>query len=291
MSAIGSALQSAFTPSGTNALQGQEATQAGLTGDYAALLKQMFPTLQQEQNYSDSLVPTQEADMNRMLMLASPGNDQARAQLYNNAAYSNAAHASKQADQADAAAGLSPALEAGQNQGITNAAAASANQYQQMLNSPTYQLQQAQNLMGQLNQAQQLPGMGELGALTQGIYGAPTVQVQPGLGSFLGELGGSYLGGLGKSEGGGGNNGGNDGNGMNFNFNTTSQSPVPLGPPAPAGFSGGGGGGSDPLGGYLPFGTGIGPYGYGGMPSMGGGASAPTPPSSDDGKDGGDGDE
>jgi len=282
MGGIGSAIQSAFTPSGTNALQGQEATQAGLTGDYAALLKQMFPSLEAEQNYSDSLVPQEEQDASRMLMLASPGNQQARTQMVNNAAYSNAAQASQQADQADAAAGLSPALEAGQNQGITNAAAGAANQYQQMINSPQYQLSQAQNLLGQVNQAQQIPGMGELGQLTQGIYGAPQVQVQPGLGSFLGSMAGDYLGGLGKSEGGGGN-GGNDGNPMSFNFNTTSQSPVPLGPPAPAGIASGGVGGlTFPMGGSnsIPFG-----------PQMMGGASAPpTPPSGDDDKDD-DGDE
>jgi len=276
MGGIGSALQSAFTPAGTNALQGQEATQAGLTGDYAALLKQMFPSLEAEQNYSDSLVPQEEQDASRMLMLASPGNQQARTQMVNNAAYSNAAQASQQADQADAAAGLSPALEAGQNQGITNAAAGQANQYQQMINSPQYQLSQAQNLLGQVNQAQTLPGMGELGQLTQGIYGAPQVQVQPGLGSFLGSIAGDYAGGLGKSESGG--NGGNDGNGMNFNFNTTSQSPVPLGPPTPANLLGGGG---NPLSGYSMNGEGIGPYGVGGLVSGGGSA----PPGGDSGND------
>ncbi len=282
MSAVGSALQSAFTPSGTNALQGQEAQQAGLTGDYAALLKQMFPSLQQEQAYSDSLVPTQEADMNRMLMLASPGNQQARTQMVNNAAYSNAAQASKQADQADAAAGLSPALTAGQNQGITNAAAEQANQYQQMINSPQYQLSQAQNLMGQLQQAQQLPGMAELGQLTSGIYGAPRVELGQGLGQFLGSMAGDYLGGLGRGEAGGGGSNGDNGGGMNFNFNTTSQSPVPLGPTAPAGL---GGSDSNPLSGYAPFGMGVGPYGVGGMAT--GGASAP-PASKDDSDESGD---
>jgi len=272
-----SALQSAFTPSGTNALQGQEAQQAGLTSEYASLLKQLEPFLSQEQNFSDSLVPQQEADASRMLMLASPGNQQARTQMVDNGNFANAAQAAQQADQADAAAGLSPALTAGQNQGITNAAAGANNSYNQMINSPQYQLSQAQNLLGQISNAQQLPGMGELGQITQGIYGAPTVQVQPGLGSFLGSIAGDYAGGMGRSESGGGG-GGNDGNGMNFNFNTTSQSPVPLGPPSPAGS----GGLSFPMGGgnSIPFG-----------PQMMGGASAPPPTSDDDGKDDGDGDE
>ena len=204
MSSIGSAIQSAFTPHGTNAADAQQAKQAGLTSDYAALLQQLFPSLQQEQNFSNSLVPQQEADASRMLMLASPGNQQARTQLVNNAAYSNAAQAAQQADQSDAAAGLSPAITAGQNQGI-------ANHYQQMINSPQYQLSQAQNLMGQLSQAQQLPGMGELQQLTSGIYGAPQVQIQPGLGQFLGSIAGDYAGGLGKAEG-SGSSGGNSSN-------------------------------------------------------------------------------
>ena len=204
MGGIGSAIQSAFTPSGTNALQGQEATQRGVTNDAAQLLASLFPTLQKQQAFANSLEPGREADINRMLMLSSPGNDQARAQLYNNAAYSNAAQASKQADQANAGAGLSPAYTAGENQGITNAAANSANQYQQMLNSPQYHLQQAQTLLGQIAGANNLPGASQLNDYAGLVYGAPKIQLQPGLGSILGTLAGDYLGGMGKSGGGDG---------------------------------------------------------------------------------------
>jgi hypothetical protein len=193
MSSLGSALQSLFTPSGTNAQQGQQGRQGSAASQASQLLNDLFPSLTQEANYAGSLEPQREADINRAIMLSSPGNAQARTAIYNASAQANAANAAKQAALQDQSQGLSPGFSAGQNAAIQNDAAAAENAYQQNQLSPQAALANANSALGAVSSGMAMPELPALSGLSGVVYGQPKIQVGQGLGGMLGGLAGDYL--------------------------------------------------------------------------------------------------
>jgi hypothetical protein len=254
-------MSSVFTPPGTNAASSEQARQWNAAADSGQLLNDLFPSLQEEANYAGSLEPQREEDINRAMMLASPGNAQARTSIYNAQVEANANQAAQQAALQDQAQGLSPGYQAGANSAIQNAAAAAENQYAQQQLSPQQALANAQTELGAVSNGMAMPELPALSGLTGLVYGQPKVQVGQGLGGFLGGLAGDYLGGdfgaLGGSGGGGGSTsgGGNWGTGPTFN-SQTEDSDVPwYGGTAPAA---GGTYGADANGDTIGFGAGLG---------------------------------
>lgn len=251
MSELGSALTSAFTPPGATAASNEQQRQGQVGSDASKILDDLFPSLGQEANYAGSLEPEREQDINRALMLTSPGNAQARTSLFNASANANAAQAQKQAALADQAGGLSPSFESGQNQAISNAAAQAENAYQQQQLSPQQSLANANSALGAVASGMAMPELPTLSGLGGLIYGQPKVQVGQGLGGVLGGLAGDYLGGLGGG-GGGGSSGGNDDSGGTPDYVSSMGNPTGVqGPSYP------------PVGGNLGFGEGVGAQGAG----------------------------
>jgi hypothetical protein len=195
-------VNSALTPSGTNAKRSQESQQKDVANGAADALGNLKGTLTDESNFAAAQEPARQGAIKRLLMLSSPGNNAARAQIYKNQAYGNAAQSAQLSSAANHNAGISDAYSAGQNQAIANNAADASNTYQANLSSPDAMSKQAQSLLAQYQQAMGMPALTDYNSLANLVYGRPQVMVQPGLGSLVGQVAGDYLSGqLGGAKG------------------------------------------------------------------------------------------
>lgn len=187
-------IQSALTPAGTAARQSQVDQQKQATVGAENALGYLSPLMGTQAQFASGLEPGREADVKRLLYLSSPGNTQAREAVYARTAASNAGLAAKEAGAASTAAGLSPSYTAGNNTAIANNAAEQSNAYDQQLESPEHQLQQAQGLASQYQSDMGLPSQNAYDNAVSTIYGRPQVPVQPGVGQILGGIAGKAAG-------------------------------------------------------------------------------------------------
>lgn len=187
-------IQSALTPAGTNARQSQVDQQKNATQGAQNALTYLNPLMGQQAGFASSLEPGREADVKRMLYLSSPGNTQAREAIYARTAASNAGLASKEAGASESAQGLSPSYQAGNDVAEANNAASASNAYDQQLESPEYQLQQANSLAGQYQTDMGIPSQSAYNSAVNTIYGRPQVPVAPGIGSVIGGIAGKVAG-------------------------------------------------------------------------------------------------
>lgn len=201
-----------FKGQGSGYAQTQNQNQANVAGDAGSILSSLMPAISGAYNTAASYEPQRQAQISQLMALNSPGNTKALQSAYANKAYGNAARAGQQASQMTQAMGGSPALDAGNQTAIANNAANAANAYDAQTDSPEYQMMLGNNELQLMNQAQNSPLFNDFGQMAQTIYGQPKVTVQPGLGSFLGQLAGTFGGPLGNKIFGGGNNNG-DGSG------------------------------------------------------------------------------
>jgi hypothetical protein len=192
-----SAITAAFTGQGQAASNARTANQAGLAQGANNFLSIINPGLTSGYNFAASQEAPFQNEITNAEQLLSPGNDQANLNQFSNEAYGNAANASRQADELDKGEGISDAYTAGQNTAINNEAATKVGQYQNQLDSPEYHLQQAQGLLGLMNQSANNPLQGDYNQLSGLVYGQPQVPVGEGFGQVLGSLAGTYLGGPG----------------------------------------------------------------------------------------------
>jgi hypothetical protein len=185
-----------FAAPGSGYAAGRNANQAGAGQLSNQLLQQIAPWLKQQVSYGESLEPGREAALQRSMFLASPGNTEARQQLYQNQAFSAANQAARTSTAANESAGISPSYSAGQNTATANNAANQANQAFYSMESPEGQLQASNALMSEYQQGMGLPALSGYQTALSGVYGQPQPTVgQNPLGSILGAAAGDYLGG------------------------------------------------------------------------------------------------
>jgi hypothetical protein len=195
---MGNFVNSIFTPRGTNARRAQEADQAKVSGGYQELFDMLMPHIKEQISFGSRYEPMRQAEIRRQLMLASPGNDEARKRMYANSVFGNAVRSANTQNALNRAAGFSGAYGAGQRTAMLNSAADASNRFNLDMNSPETMLARSQLRMGALNQSQSVPGFNMLGNAASGVYGRPSVHVDQGIGGSLGSLAGlagSLLGG------------------------------------------------------------------------------------------------
>jgi hypothetical protein len=183
-----------FVPPGQSAANNRTQSQANVAQSGSNLLSVITPGLTQNLQYANSQAPAYDNAITNAEQQLSPGNDAATLQRLSNAAYSNAGQAARNADQMDKSEGLSDAYASGQNTAINNEAAQQVGQDEAQMDSPEYHLQQAQGLLGVMNQGANSPLQGDYSNLVSQIYGQPQVPVGEGFGQVLGSIAGSALG-------------------------------------------------------------------------------------------------
>lgn len=189
----------------------------------ASLGRYMAPLAGQQAQFAGQMETGRENTLQNFINQFSPQNQQAEVNTFGNQANENAGKAGQYAASAAQAQGLSPAYTAGNTASEFNQAANQKNAYQAQVNSPQYQQQILQSLLGAYGQAQQNPTLQQLLGMQPGIQNQEQINAQSASqGGMLGGLGGI----LGALTGGGGlnslaslfgNSGGTSGN-ATFNW-------------------------------------------------------------------------
>jgi len=213
---ISDAINSAVTPRGTNAAQGQQDQYnnaqnifSGALGNYSKLLNNQIGT-------ANSLYPQYTDALNSSLSsLGQPAVD-ANVRSYSNNANENAFHQGMLQNLFARAQGEGSGVTQGQDQGAAQQAAIASNNYNAQLNSPQAHAQRYNMIMDLLQKGMSPTAISGALQLSSGVYGAPRVQVQQGIGSSLGSLLGGIggIGGLGSLGSTGGFNAGAAGQGV-----------------------------------------------------------------------------
>lgn len=185
---LGSFFTSIFTPSGTNARRSQEADQAKVAGGYQGLFDSLLPYIQDYVKFGGKLEPQRQAEIRRQLLLASPGNAQARQRMYTNQVFNNAIRSSKAQSDMNRAAGFSGAYNAGMRAAALNQAMDASNRYASEMDSPEGMMANSQMRLGAIQQGQSMPMLAQLNNFGEGVYGRPAVQVGQGIGGSLGSI-------------------------------------------------------------------------------------------------------
>lgn len=167
----------------------------------ASLGRYMAPLAGQQAQFAGQMEPGRESALQNFINQFSPQGQQAQVNAYSNQANENAGKAGQYAAMQGASQGLSPAYTAGNTASEFNQAANATNQYQAQINSPQYQQQILQSILGAYGQAQQNPALQQLLSLQPGIQNQEQINAQSASqGGMLGGLGGIF----GALSGGGG---------------------------------------------------------------------------------------
>ena len=151
-----------------------------------------------------------QALIGQLVNTLSPGNATGGAKMASNAVDSNTGQAEQQANILARSQGLGTGGEMGNIFNAANQGAMQKNSIMTNLFNPQTQAGLEQGQLNAIGQGQSIPSMSSGGAMGQVaglVYGRPQVQVQPGFGQILGNLGASYLGRAGSGGGGGGGGG------------------------------------------------------------------------------------
>lgn len=219
-------MSSIFTPPGTNAAQGQDQQNQNAQQTNNNLLGQWAPIVQQQMGYYGSQLPTANSAVSGLGALTTQGGRNSMVSAFGANARGGAQTAASQMPGQYAG---NPSLGQAFGLGAYNDANKATNQYSQQLNSPEGQASAAGGYLGALNSSMQ-PSFSGIQGLTQGVYGAPKVQVGQGLLGYLGSIAGPLSGMLTGSGGGGNTSGsGSAASGSSGGYGNYSGTNVPAG--------------------------------------------------------------
>jgi hypothetical protein len=188
---IGSFINSALTPRGTNARRAQEKEQASVSAGAAGLFKGGLPMIQSQQAFAGGLEPQRQEAITSLIRSLSPGSQRAGLERQKRAAQQRAFGSMRMMRP-----GMGAGMQAGARLAAQNQSAMASNDLERMYASPEYQTAIQQTLMQAILGGQQISGLGDLSGLAGLIYGRPGVQVQPGFLESLAPAIGAYVGGL-----------------------------------------------------------------------------------------------
>jgi hypothetical protein len=121
-----------------------------------------FPLAGQQASFGANLEGQREGAIQNYMNYASPASQQAQVNTFGNEARQNANVTAQGANSLQKAAGLGTGYQAGNAQAANQAAANATNQYQQQIQSPQYQQQLLQGLLGAISQGQSSPALQQL---------------------------------------------------------------------------------------------------------------------------------
>lgn len=199
-------LSSLFGGQGSGYASTQLGQQTGVGADAYNILQSLQPEIQAETQQAINNEPLRQQQIGSLIQNLSPGNQAAENAAYANQVNANARTANSQSMAQEAAAGLSPAYQAGGTTAENNNAAEQINQHLAYTLSPEYQLQQGNARLGLIGQSMQDPFANEYSQMAGLVYGQPHITPQPGILSSLAGPIGDYL--TGGVLGGGGGGGG-----------------------------------------------------------------------------------
>jgi len=164
----------------------------------ASLGRYMAPLAGQQAQFAGQMESGREGALQNFINQFSPQSQQAQVATYGSQANENAGKAAQYAAAQGASQGISPAYTAGNTASEFNNAANATNQYQAQVNSPQYQQQVLQSVLGAYGQAQQNPTLQAILGMQPGIQNQEQINAQSasqggmlgGLGGILGALGG-----------------------------------------------------------------------------------------------------
>lgn len=184
MGQIISALKAGFTPPGTAAKEGQEATQSGVSNGAAGIFNNYLPTAKSQFNFAGAMEPQRQQLWQHLFNLSNPANWAGMASAYGNQARQNGVN---NANYANTIFGQNSGAAKGALWSGINAGTQAQNDMLANLWSPQSQQQNAGNLLSMANTSL-TPSANILQQLGSLVFGQPPVQVGQGLGQTLAGL-------------------------------------------------------------------------------------------------------
>ena len=182
-------IESALTPAGTNARRSQENQQASIANQYADLFKSSVPLVQGQLDFAKSVQPQYNGALQSYIQSMTPQAVDADLARFNSKAFQTANNQARQQEMLLRSQGAGDSALKGVQQAAYNTATDQSLNAQRQAYSNEERMKRALAILQALQQAQNPQAVNILGALAQGVYGRPEVQVQSNpLGGVLGNV-------------------------------------------------------------------------------------------------------